>query len=210
MSEVRIDHAVSTGTFNLDGQTFDVENNIWVVGNDKECMVIDAPHSVDAIMTAVGDRFVSAILCTHGHDDHINAADALSTRTNAPVLLNPADLKLWQQTYPNTKPDNELNNNDMFYIGGTGLRVLHTPGHAPGSICLWVPNLNVVFTGDTLFEGGPGASHFSTGDKPTLLRSIHQRLFTLPDDVVVHTGHGASTTIGAEKARVGVYAEEDS
>ena len=207
MSEVRIDHGVSNGTFDLDGQTFEVENNIWVIGNDKECFVIDAPHDVDAIMEVVGDRFVSAILCTHAHNDHINVADALSTRTNAPVLLNPADVKLWQQVYPNTRPDNEINDNDVFYIGGTGLRVLHTPGHCPGAVCFWIPNLNVVFTGDTLFHGGPGASHFSTGDKPTLLKSIHEKLFTLGDDVVVHTGHGESTTIGAERAREDVYAQ---
>ncbi len=206
MSEVRIDHAVNSGTFSIDGKTYEVENNIWVIGNDKECVVIDAPHNVDDIMAVVGDREVVAILCTHAHDDHIRVAPDLGRRTNAPILLNPRDLGLWQQTHPKENPDNELNHNDMFYIGGTGLRVLHTPGHAEGSVCLHVPNLGVVFTGDTLFKDGPGATGQSFSNKDTLLKSIHDHLFKLPDETIVHTGHGESTTIGAEKAKTELYA----
>lgn len=206
MSEVRIDHAVNSGTFSLDGETFEVENNIWVVGNDRECVVIDAPHNTDDIMAVVGDREVVAILCTHAHDDHVRVAPELSTRTNAPILLNPRDLRLWRLTHPDITPDNELNHNDMFYIGGTGLRVLHTPGHAEGSVSLYAPTLGVVFTGDTLFKDGPGATGRSFSDQPTLLQSIHNQLFTLPDDTVVHTGHGESTTIEAEKAKTEAYA----
>lgn len=207
MTEVRIDHAVTSGTFSLDGETFEVENNIWVIGNDKECAVIDAPHSVDDIMAVVGDRQVVAILCTHAHDDHVRVAPELGARTNAPILLNPRDLRLWQRTHPDVNPDNELNHNDMFYVAGTGLRVLHTPGHAEGSVCLHVPNLGVVFTGDTLFSGGPGATGGSFSDKSQLLYSIHDRLFTLPDETIVHTGHGESTMIGKERANVEAYAQ---
>lgn len=206
MSEVRIDHAVNSGTFSLDGETFEVENNIWVVGNDSECVVIDAPHNADDIMAVVGDREVVAILCTHAHDDHVRVAPELSARTNAPILLNPRDLRLWRLTHPDITPDNELNHNDMFYIGGTGLRVLHTPGHAEGSVSLYAPVLGVVFTGDTLFKDGPGATGRRFSDQPTLLQSIHTHLFTLPDDTVVHTGHGESTTIKAEKAKTETYA----
>ncbi|MDO5499352.1 MAG: MBL fold metallo-hydrolase [Propionibacteriaceae bacterium] len=207
MSEVRIDHGVTKGTFSLDGETFEVENNVWVIGNDKECVVLDAPHNVDDIMAIIGDREVVSILCTHAHDDHVRVAPALGMRTNAPILLNPRDQRLWQLTHPEVKPDNELNHNDMFYVGGTGLRVLHTPGHSEGGVSLYVPNLGVVFTGDTLFKDGPGATGRSFSDKATLLASIEDHLFTLPDETIVHTGHGDSTTIGAEKANYAAQTE---
>lgn len=206
MSEVRIDRGVTSGTFSLDGETFQVENNIWVIGNDKECVVLDAPHNVDDIMAVVGDRMVVAILCTHAHDDHVRFAPELATRTNAPILLNPKDLRLWKQTHPNVDPDNELNHNDMFYIAGAGLRILHTPGHSEGGISLWVPTMGVVFSGDTLFKDGPGATGRSFSDRTKLLHSIHDFLFTLPDDTIVYPGHGESTTIGAEKAKTDLYA----
>ncbi|HHV20528.1 MAG TPA: MBL fold metallo-hydrolase [Propionibacterium sp.] len=208
MSEVRIDHGVSRGTFSLDGETFEVENNIWVIGDDKECFVLDAPHNVEDIMALVGDRDVAAILCTHAHDDHVRAAVDLGIRTNAPILLNPRDLRLWKQTHPNVNPDNEINHNDVFYIGGTGLRVLHTPGHSEGGVCLYVPNLGVVFSGDTLFKDGPGATGRSFSSKEVILDSIHKYLFTLPEDTIVHPGHGESTTIGAEKAKTDIYAQD--
>ena len=84
----------------------------------------------------------------------------------------------------------------------TTLTVLHTPGHAPGAVCLHAPDLGCVFTGDTLFNGGPGATGRSFSDRPTIEASIRSRLFALPDDTVVHTGHGDDTTIGAEKANL--------
>ena len=87
----RVDHAVVSGTFSLDGETFDVDNNIWVVGDDEECVVIDAPHDVDAILAVVAGREVKAILCTHAHDDHVRVAPALRERVTAPILLHPAD-----------------------------------------------------------------------------------------------------------------------
>ncbi|HPE13345.1 MAG TPA: MBL fold metallo-hydrolase, partial [Actinomycetota bacterium] len=74
---VRIDHTITSGTFSLDGETFDVDNNVWVIGNDDECVVIDAPHDVDAILEVVGDRRLTAIICTHAHDDHVLVAPAL-------------------------------------------------------------------------------------------------------------------------------------
>ena len=94
----RIDHAIISGTFSLDGQTFDVDNNVWVVGNDTECVVIDAPHAVDDIMQVVGDRTVLAVLCSHAHDDHVRRAPDLGQAVGAPVLLHPADLPVWHLT----------------------------------------------------------------------------------------------------------------
>ncbi|HPU14345.1 MAG TPA: MBL fold metallo-hydrolase, partial [Aeromicrobium sp.] len=104
----RIDHAVSSGTFSLDGETFDVDNNIWVVGDDKECIVIDAPHSVEDILAVVGDRTVKAIVCTHAHDDHVRVAPALREATKAPILLHPDDLVLWKLTHNEELCDGDL------------------------------------------------------------------------------------------------------
>lgn len=213
---VRVDHAVSTGTFSLDGEVHEVENNLWVVGDDDECVVIDAPHSVEDIMALVGERTVKAILLTHAHDDHCRVAPALRERVNggqgAPIFLHPADRPLWELTHGGVEdPDNadghlwdlDLADGWEFEVGGTTLRVLHTPGHAPGAVCLYAESLGTVFTGDTLFCGGPGATGRSYSDRPTIEASIRATLFALPDDTVVHTGHGESTTIGAEAGLLG-------
>lgn len=204
--ELRVDHAVSSGTFSLDGQTFDVDNNLWVVGDDDECLVIDAPHSVDDILALVGDRTVKAIVLTHAHDDHCRVAPALREAVNggsgAPILLHPAERPLWELTHTDHLWDVDLADGQEIAIGDAVVTVLHTPGHAPGAVCLSVPALGCVFTGDTLFEGGPGATGRSYSDGDLIKESIRERLFALPDDTVVHTGHGPDTTIGAERSHV--------
>ncbi|MEN3613484.1 MBL fold metallo-hydrolase [Plantactinospora sp. ZYX-F-223] len=194
----RIDHAVTSGTFSLDGQTFDVDNNVWVVGDDTECVVIDAPHDVDRILAVVGDRRVLAILATHAHDDHVRVAPALAEATGAQVLLHPADRVLWDMVHPEVPPGGELRDGQSIEVAGSTLEVLHTPGHSPGACSLYAPALGAVFTGDTLFQGGPGATGRSFSDFGTIVESIRRRLLSLPPETVVHTGHGASTTIGAE------------
>jgi glyoxylase-like metal-dependent hydrolase (beta-lactamase superfamily II) len=200
---VRVDHAVSSGTFSLDGETFDVDNNIWVVGDDSECIVIDAPHSVSDILAVVGDRKVKAIVLTHAHDDHVRVAPALREEVVAPIMLHPDDKVLWELTHTDYLWDLDLADGVRIEVGGTTLQVLHTPGHAPGAVCLYAPDLGCVFTGDTLFNGGPGATGRSYSDSDLIKDSIRAKLFALPDDTVVHTGHGDDTTIGAEKALLG-------
>ena len=194
----RIEKIVTSGTFSLDGQDFAVDNNVWLVGDDREVIVIDAAHDADAILAAVGDRRLLAVVCTHGHNDHISAAPEVADRAGAPVLLHPADQVLWRMIYPEQVPDGDLVDEEIIEIAATPLRVLHTPGHSPGSVCLYAPALRVVFSGDTLFQGGPGATGRSYSDRPTILRSISEILMALPPDTVVHTGHGDDTTIGAE------------
>jgi glyoxylase-like metal-dependent hydrolase (beta-lactamase superfamily II) len=191
---------VTSGVFELDGGRWDVDNNVWLVGDDSEVLVIDAAHDAAKIAEAVGDRTVRAIVCTHAHNDHINAAPELAERTGAPILLHPDDRVLWNLTHTDREPDAELSDGQVLTIGGTELTVLHTPGHAPGAVCLHAPELGVLFTGDTLFHGGPGATGRSYSDYPTIVRSIRERLFALPDTTVVNTGHGESTTIADEKA----------
>ncbi|MFD3455017.1 MBL fold metallo-hydrolase [Streptomyces sp. NPDC058691] len=194
----RVDHLVTSGTFSLDGGTWDVDNNVWIVGDDSEAIVIDAAHDADAIAGALDGRRLLAIVSTHAHNDHIDAAPALASLTGAPVLLHGDDLPLWKHTHPDRAPDGELTDGQRFTVAGTSLTVLHTPGHAPGAVCLYAPELGTVFTGDTLFQGGPGATGRSFSDFPTIVDSIRDRLLTLPPETVVRTGHGDSTTIGAE------------
>jgi glyoxylase-like metal-dependent hydrolase (beta-lactamase superfamily II) len=195
---VRIDHTTTAGTFSLDGQTFDVDNNVWVVGDDDECVVIDAPHDAAAILDLVNGRRVSAILLSHGHDDHLSAVGTLWDETGATIHLHPADRMLWDRVYPDVGPDADLTDGQKFTVGGAEIHAIHTPGHSPGSVCFYVPDLNTVFTADTLFQGGPGATGRSFSDFGTIIESIRDRLFTLPPETVVRTGHGDTTTIQAE------------
>ncbi len=194
----RVGSTVTSGTFSLDGGTWEVDNNVWIVGDDTECVVVDSPHDAEVISHAVGDRRVLAILCTHAHDDHVRVAPELSGLLGAPVWLHPADLPLWGLIHPDRPPDGELADGQALEVAGTRLEVIHTPGHSPGSCCFYAPDLGTVFSGDTLFAGGPGATGRSYSDFPTIIASIRDRLLTLPPDTVVHTGHGASTTIGDE------------
>jgi glyoxylase-like metal-dependent hydrolase (beta-lactamase superfamily II) len=198
----RIEKVVISGVFSLDGQDFDVDNNVWLVGDDDEVLVIDAPHDAAPIVEAVAGRRVAAIVLTHGHNDHLTAAVALRDAVDAPIWLHPADRMLWDVVHPGSGPDADIADGTRFAVAGTTLQALHTPGHSPGSTCLYAPDLAVVFTGDTLFSGGPGATGRSYSDKPTILTSITGRLMSLPADTVVHTGHGEDTTIGAEVGNI--------
>ena len=194
-----IENLVTSGTFSLDGGTWDVDNNVWIVGNDEECVIIDSPHDASAIINQVRGRKVKAILLTHAHNDHIGAAGAVAEAVGAPIYLNPEDLVLWEQVYPDMEPDRYHGDGDVFEVAGTALLAIHTPGHSPGSTCFYLESEGTVFTGDTLFNGGPGATGRSYSDYPTILASIRERLLTLPADTVVRTGHGDNTTIGAEQ-----------
>ena len=198
-----VERVVTEGIFSLDGQDFEVDNNVWLVGDDQEVVVIDAAHDHAPIVEAVGGRNVNAIICTHGHNDHINAAAALADVVSAPVWLHPDDTMLWEVVYPTRPTNGDLVDGQRIEVGGVTLEVIHTPGHSPGSCCLYAADLGEVFTGDTLFNGGPGATGRSYSDHPTIVRSITERLMTLPGDTVVHTGHGDNTTIEAERQNIG-------
>ncbi len=195
----RVELLVTSGTFSLDGGTWEVDNNVWLLGDDDEVVVVDAAHDASAILAAVDGRAVVAVVCTHGHDDHIGAAGAIADETGAPVLLHPDDLMLWEVVHPDRTPS-QLADGDVVEVAGVAVHVLHTPGHSPGAVCLHVPALGIVLSGDTLFRGGPGATGRSYSDFPTILTSIRERLLRLPPQTRVLTGHGDETTIGAEAA----------
>ena len=195
---VRVAHTTTSGTFNLDGGSWPVENNVWVVGDEAECVVIDAPHATGPILDLIAGRAVTAILCTHAHDDHVGAARELSEATSAQVWLHPADEVLWRQSHPDFDFTPLADGHEVI-VADTTLTVLHTPGHSPGAVCLFAPQLNTVFSGDTLFQGGPGATGRSYSNFDSIISSIRSRLLTLPAEITVRTGHGPSTTIGDER-----------
>ncbi len=194
----RIDRVITSGIFSLDGGDFEVDNNVWLVGDDDEVIVIDAAHDHVPILQGIGDRKLKAIVCTHGHNDHINAAGALSDETGAPILLHPDDQMLWDVEYPHRRFDDVLRDGLSVEVGNHRLDVIHTPGHSPGGCCLHVAGDGVLFSGDTLFNGGPGATGRSFSSYDLIVESITKRLFTLPEATVVNTGHGDSTSIGVE------------
>lgn len=192
-----IERVVTHGTFELDGGSWEVDNNIWIVGDANEVIVIDAAHNAEAIESAVGNRHVVAVVCTHGHNDHITVAPELSAAFDAPILMNPADEMLWQMTHPGHE-FRTIEDGAVLKADGIELHAIATPGHSPGSTCLYAPALGAVFSGDTLFQGGPGATGRSFSDFPTILGSIKDKLGKLPPDTVVYTGHGDTTRIGDE------------
>ncbi|GJF05005.1 MBL fold metallo-hydrolase [Pseudonocardia sp. D17] len=194
-----VDHVVTSGTFSLDGGTWDVDNNVWIVGDENEVIVVDAAHDLEKITEAVAGRRVVAVVCTHAHDDHVNQAPALADRFDAPILLNPAEAPLWEMTWPDRRPDRELNDGDVLTAGGVTLRAITTPGHSPGSTCLYAEDLGTVFTGDTLFPGGPGRCT-SQADYESIITDLDQRIFgVLPDETWVYPGHGDDTVLGRER-----------
>lgn len=194
---LRIDRVVTSGTFSLDGGSWDVDNNVWVIGDDDQVVIVDAAHDAEPIIDAVGDRTVISVVVTHGHNDHVSVAPELAVALHAPVLLHPGDDMLWKASHPEERYW-LLEDRQRIGFAGTELSVIHTPGHSPGSVCLYLPEADVLFSGDTLFAGGPGATGRSYSDFPTIIDSIRDRIFTLPEQTRVHTGHGDHTTVGAE------------
>jgi glyoxylase-like metal-dependent hydrolase (beta-lactamase superfamily II) len=193
-----VERVVTHGTFSLDGGTWEVDNNVWLVGSSDEVIIIDAAHDAAAIAHAAGGRRVLAIVLTHGHNDHIEAALELRDLVHAPVWLHPDDTMLWEDVHNGHVPDGDLAAGQRFVVGDHELVVLHTPGHSPGAVVLHDAGAALLFSGDTLFCGGPGATGRSFSDFPTIITSIRDQLLSLPVETVVHTGHGDDTTIGAE------------
>ncbi|PYC71678.1 hypothetical protein C7C46_26715 [Streptomyces tateyamensis] len=187
--EPEIEHLVTAGDPDPDGRP--VESNVWIIANEDEAVVIDPAHDAELIADRLGDRQVLAILCTRAEPDQVEAVLSLAAITGAPIHLHPADLFRWPA---DDRPDEELRDGQRLVVGGLYLHVRHTPGVTPGSVSIYLPALDAVFTGQTLDADGPGA-----GADP---QTVRDRLLDLPPDTAVHAGHGPSSTIGELVARV--------
>lgn len=209
--EVRIDRAITAGVLGAGRPGYPpggvpIENNVWVLGDDESALIIDAAHDVDTIERAVAGRDPLGILLTHGHNDHVNEARALAERLDTHLYLHPADLFLWEETHGSEDlPDFELEHGAAFSVGGVELVTIHTPGHTPGSVSFYAGGLGALFSGDTLFNGGPGATRWEYSSFPQIIDSIESRLFPLPGDTTVLTGHGDHTTIEAERSQLSAW-----
>jgi glyoxylase-like metal-dependent hydrolase (beta-lactamase superfamily II) len=171
--------------------------NTWIIGDDEEVIVIDPGRDAAVVLAAVGDRELLAVICTHGHADHIAAAAAVAERDEAPVALHPKDRLLWRDARPADDVDIEMTDGGIFEVAGTSLEVIHTPGHTDGSVCLYCEDLGLVFTGHVLAYDGPVPHDGEYPDFAGQLNAIGEHLLPLPSDTRVLPGQGQETTIAA-------------
>lgn len=180
-----------------------VDNNVYVVRDRRSgvAALIDAANEHDRLLEVCASLGVGVVLETHGHWDHIQAVGAVR-EAGLEVWVGAADADLLSGY------DRVIEDDSVIEVGDVRLRAMHTPGHTPGSVSFLVEGAPLLFTGDTLFPGGPGATHFPGGDFPTIITSIEERFFRpLAADVVIWPGHGAPSTIGAEQPHLDEWVE---
>jgi len=170
-----------------------MDNNVYIVRcrTTGDAVLIDAANEHDQLLEICKRLGVRSVLETHGHWDHIQAVPALRD-AGYDVAVTAADADMLPSY------DEVLEDDEALAVGRLRLRTIATPGHTPGSICFRLEGTPVLFSGDTLFPGGPGNTTFPGGDFPTIIRSIEDRLLILPVDTIVLPGHGTDTTVGAE------------
>jgi len=190
-----------------------IQTNCYVIGCEKTKAgaVIDPGGDAGRILDAVkrlGLR-IQYVINTHGHFDHTLANAEVVEGTGGQLAIHPDDAPMLEhgggafwfglKSRPSPEPDLLLQDNQTLAVGELEIRVLHTPGHSPGSVSLYVPNENVVFDGDLVFKAGVGRTDLPGGNWQMLVHSIQERLFTLPDNTIIYSGHGPETTVGEEK-----------
>lgn len=191
-----------------------LQTNCYLVAcrESMEAVLIDPAWSGEELAEMVREEGLSlkAQLLTHGHFDHTAGAAALKRASGAPLLAHPDSSPLLKQNHhhaalwglqiePAPELDGELAEGQIIQVGRLSLKVLHTPGHAPGHVCFYEENQKALFDGDVLFRGGIGRFDLPGGDQRILMRSIREKLLALPDDTAVYPGHGAATSIGDER-----------
>jgi hydroxyacylglutathione hydrolase len=190
------------------------QTNCYVVGCEKtrEGAVIDPGGHAERILKAIEESGLTIryVLNTHCHFDHMGANAEIVAVTGAPLALHPAELPIlrarggasWFGVFVKESPlpDVELADGQVLEVGTLRFRVLYTPGHSPGGVTFYLEEEGVAFGGDVLFASGVGRTDLHGGDWDTMMRSIREVLFALPDETVLYPGHGPQTTIGREKA----------
>jgi glyoxylase-like metal-dependent hydrolase (beta-lactamase superfamily II) len=189
--EARIERVASPGDADAP------ESNGWIVGDDDEVIVVDPGRDAGAVLSAVGDREILAVICTHGHAAHVAAAPGVAARDEAPVALNPRDRLLWREAHSDGDPEIDMEDGGIFEVADVSLEVIHAPGHSPGSVCLYSEELEAVFAGDGVTAGGPVPHDGEYTDFPAQLSAIGEHLLTLPGPTRVLPGHGEETTVSA-------------
>lgn len=193
-----------------------VSTNCYFLINEelREAVIVDPGDRADKIRTYIAQEELKpvAILLTHGHFDHIMAAEELRSTYEIPVyasakekqVLNSVSMNLsngFMRTHYTMDADIYCKEGDEFYLAGCIIRVLETPGHTPGGCCYYIASENIVFTGDTLFCQSIGRTDFEGGSYQEICESIKKKLFVLPAETLCYAGHGESTRIGYEKER---------
>jgi glyoxylase-like metal-dependent hydrolase (beta-lactamase superfamily II) len=188
--------------------------NCSIFGDEttREAVVIDPGDDIDEIVRVLARHklTVKTIVITHGHIDHVGGAARLKAETGAPVYMNEADFPvydqlemqaLWLGMDPPEQADVDVTprDGDVLHLGAAEFNVLHTPGHTPGSMGLWIPSEKKLIAGDTLFLDSIGRTDLPGGDGKKILVSIREKFLPLPEDTLVIPGHGPTTTIGHEK-----------
>jgi glyoxylase-like metal-dependent hydrolase (beta-lactamase superfamily II) len=215
--DARIDKVVTSGKVTVDDTEYEIESNTYIVGDDDAVIVIDPAHDAEPILEAVGEREVMAVICTDGRDVHLSAVLEVAEADEddpAPIGLHTRDRLLWRQYFralagqsedaefmKDIQPDIDLEDGGVFEIAGAQLEVMHTPGHTPGSICLYSEQLAVLFTGDTLHKGRPGRIGPDYPELQEQLNSIGAILSPLPRDIRILPGQGDETTVGDEDSQ---------
>ncbi|MFC4320757.1 MBL fold metallo-hydrolase [Litchfieldia salsa] len=191
-----------------------LQTNAYLLSNDqKECVIFDPGGDGERLISIIQKQQLKplAVLLTHAHFDHIGAVDDVRKTWNIPVYVHEKEKNWLQDASLNGSqffipdgglavqaPDELIKSEGQFSIGSFSFTLLHTPGHSPGSISFYVEELEVVFSGDALFEGSIGRTDLPGGNHNQLIKSIHDKLLTLPEETIVLSGHGGETTIGAE------------
>lgn len=177
------------------------ENNVFVVRDKSsgEGLIIDAANEHDLLIPVAKAANVRRVLTTHGHWDHVQAVTA-ARDAGIDVGVFPADAEMLPGY------DFVVADGDVVEAGELRLHAVHTPGHTPGSVCFRLAGWPILFSGDTLFPGGPGATQ-SRDDFEEIIRSLDNRLLVLPEDTLVFPGHGLDTTVGDERPHLGEWAE---
>jgi glyoxylase-like metal-dependent hydrolase (beta-lactamase superfamily II) len=175
--------------------------NTWIVGDDDEVIVIDPGEEASAVLDVIGEREVAAVICTHGHAQHVAAAFEVAKRDDAPVALHPGDRLPWREAHGTTKPDIDVEDGGVFEIADVTLEVISTPGHSSGSISLYSDELGAVFTGDSVGTAGPVPHDGEFTDFARQLSSIGASILTLDGKTKILPGHGDETTVAVVERR---------